>query len=103
VEVVLGAVAGAVAGVVGGVVSAIVQITYKRRRNDRLIRRGEPPIKDVIFTPLYPVHALAGLIAGGLMTELTGGTWITGAIAGTGLPAVATVGWTIACVAQLRR
>jgi len=72
-------------------------------RNGRLLRRGEPAIKDVVFVTLWPLYAIVGAIAGLCATWRIDGTWLTGAIAGTGLPAVAVLASMIYGLAQLRR
>jgi hypothetical protein len=102
VEVALAAVVGIAAGLVGAVVQAVVQITQKRLRNNRYIRLGEPPVKDVMFNPLFAVFAIGGGI-GGLIAGAAGGSWTCGALGGSVLPAIATVGWLVGCVLQLRR
>ena len=86
----------------GAFVAAIFQITWKRMRNGRLLRRGEPGIKDVVFVTLWPLHAMIGAIAGSIAAGIDD-SWITGAVAGAALPAFASVAWLIACLAQLRR
>jgi hypothetical protein len=104
VEILFGALAGAIAAVPGALFAGIVQITYKRLRNGRLVRRGEPPIRDVLFAPLIPVHAIAGAIVGGIVVAARGGGWWPiGVLCGLGLPALGVVAWGVACVAQLRR
>ena len=102
-EVVLGGVAGMVTGVIGSFVAAIVQLTGKRLRNSRALRRGEPPHKDLIYTPFWVLFGILGLIAGLSWTWRLDGTWVTGAVAGCGFPALAMViflGWGLS---QLRR
>jgi len=102
-NILLGALAGTITGVLGSLVAAFVQITGKRLRNARLIRRGEPPIKDVMFRPLWLLFGILGAIAGASWTWRLDGTWITGAIAGAGMPALATLIFLGVLLRQLRR
>jgi hypothetical protein len=102
-EVLLGGVAGLVTGVLGSFVAAIFHITGKRMRNARLIRRDEPPVKDVVFAPLWVLFGMLGLIAGLSWTWRLDGTWLTGAIAGLGVPAFASLCWLGWSIAQLRK
>ena len=102
-EIVLGGVAGMVTGTVGAFVAGLFQIVAKRLRNRRAIRRGEPPHKDQLYTPFWVLFGILGLIAGLSWTWRLDGTWVTGAIAGCGFPALATLiflGWGFS---QLRR
>ena len=71
-------------------------------RNGRLIRRGEPPIKDVVFVTLWPIHAIVGAIAG-LFAAWSADDWVIGLVAGAGLPAFAALAYLIFTLAQLRR
>ena len=90
-EVLLGGAAGLATGVLGSFVAAIAAVTARRARNARLVRRGEPPIRDVVFQPLWLLFGLAGFIAGVCWTWVLGGGWQVGAIAGAGVPAVVTI------------
>jgi len=92
-----------ITGALGSVVAEIFQITRKRMRNARYLRRSEPAVKDVMFRPLWVLFAIAGLVAGLGWTWRLEGTWITGAIAGCGVPAFASLCWIGASLAQLRR
>lgn len=103
VDVLLGGLAGGVTGLIGSYLVAVVSITAKRARNARLVRHGEPGIKDVVFRPLWVLLGIIGLIAGLAWTWHLDGTWVTGAIAGAGAPAVMTFAWLVKLVAQLRR
>ena len=67
------------------------------------VRHGEPAVKDVIYNPPWLLCAILGLIAGLSWTWRLEGTWVTGAIAGTGAPAALTLAWLITLLAQLRR
>lgn len=90
-------------GALGAFVAAIFHITAKRMRNARYLRRGEPPAKDVIFQPLWVLFGILGLMAGLGWTWRLEGTWITGAIAGCGVPAFASLVWLGWGLSQLRR
>ena len=94
---------GAVVGFLGSFVVATIQITAKRARNDRLIRRGEAPFKDVVFVPLWHLFAIIGLVAGMSWTWRLGDPWVTGTIAGSALPALFAVAWLATLLAQFRR
>ncbi|MEO8705526.1 MAG: hypothetical protein ABI867_36185 [Kofleriaceae bacterium] len=83
--------------------TAIVQITAKRFRNARLVARGESPYKDAMFTPFWVLFGILGLIAGLSWTWRLDGTWVTGAVAGLGFPALATVIFVGVAVAQVMR
>jgi len=102
-NILLGTLAGTITGVLGSFVAAIVQITGKRLRNARRIKRGEPPIKDVMFRPFWLLFGILGAIAGASWTWRLDGTWITGAIAGAGVPALATLTFIGVVLAELRR
>jgi drug/metabolite transporter (DMT)-like permease len=102
-EVLLGGLAGLVTGAAGAFVAGIFHILAKRLRNNRLIRRGEPPVKDLIYTPPWLLFAILGFIAGVSWTWRLEGTWMTGAIAGCGVPAFASLVWLGWALAQLRR
>lgn len=104
-EVLLGGVAGLVTGVLGALVVSVLQITGKRARNARLVRRGEPPVKDVILTPLpwMSLFGVLGFIAGVSWTWRLAGTWTTGAVAGAGCPALVALGFVGWMAAQWRR
>jgi ABC-type uncharacterized transport system permease subunit len=67
------------------------------------VRRGEAPYKDVMFTPFWLLFGILGLIAGLSWTWRLDGTWVTGAIAGTGFPALATVIFIGVGLSQLRK
>jgi hypothetical protein len=99
----LGGLAGAITGILGSIVTALVQITAKRMRNARSIRRGEPPRKDVVFVTLWPLLAIIGFVGGLAWTWHLDATWVTGAIAGAALPAVMSFAWLATALAQLRR
>ncbi len=102
-EILLGGIAGMVTGAAGSFVAAIVHLTAKRMRNARALRRGEPAVKDVLFQPLWVLFGLAGLLAGLGWTWRLDGTWVTGAIAGCGVPAFALLVWLGWGLSQLRR
>ncbi len=98
-EVLLGGFAGMITGVIGSMIAALVQMAAKGLRNVRLVRRGEPPIRDVAFTPYWVLFGILGFIAGASWTWRLSGTWVTGAVAGLGVPAFAALiflGWAIA-------
>ncbi|MBA2542065.1 MAG: hypothetical protein H0V17_20665 [Deltaproteobacteria bacterium] len=92
-----------VIGVFGAVVAELFHITAKRMRNSRYARRGEPPAKDVVFRPLWVLFAILGLMAGLGWTWRLEGTWLTGAVAGLGIPAFASLVWLGWGLSQLRR
>jgi hypothetical protein len=92
-----------VTGALASFVAAIFHITAKRLRNARLIRRDEPPIKDVLFQPLWVLFGILGVMAGMGWTWRLEGTWVTGAVAGCGVPAFASLVWIGWSLAQLRR
>ena len=102
-QILLGMLAGLVTGVAGAFVAGIVQITGKRLRNVRLVKHGQPALKDVVFTPFWPLFGIVGAIAGGCWTWRIEGTWVTGAVAGAGLPALATLIFLVVPLAQMRR
>lgn len=92
-----------VTGAVGAFVAGVFHVVAKRLRNARLIRRGEPPIKDVIYQPLWVLFGICGVMAGMGWTWRLEGTWLTGAVAGCGVPAFASLVWIGWALAQLRR
>ena len=92
-----------VTGAAGSFIAEVFHITGKRMRNARYLRRGEPPVKDVVFRPLWVLFAILGVMAGMGWTWRLEGTWVTGAIAGCGVPAFASLAWLGWCLAQLRR
>ena len=102
-EILLGGLAGLVTGVLGGFISGIFHLTAKRMRSARAIRRSEPPFKDQVFQPFFILFGILGLIAGLSWTWRLDGTWITGAIAGCGVPAFASLVWIGWALSQLRR
>jgi len=65
------AAAATATGVLGAWCTAVVHLQLKRWRNDRLIRRGEPPLKDILLQPMTVPGALLGLVVG-----LATGGWI---------------------------
>ena len=90
-DVLFGGGAGLVTGVIGSLVAAVAQLAAKRARNARDARRGDPVLGDVVFAPMWLLFGLVGLVAGLCWSWQVGGGWVTGAIAGAGLPALATV------------
>lgn len=104
-EVLLGGVAGLVTGVLGALVVSVLQLAGKRARNARLVRRGEPAVKDVLLTPVpwLLLFAVLGFVAGVSWTWRLAGTWTTGAVAGAGLPALVALGFGGWMAAQWRR
>jgi hypothetical protein len=102
-EILLGGLAGTVTGLIGAFVAGIFQITAKRMRNARYLRRDEPPVKDVMFTPFWALFGILGLLSGLSWTWRLDGTWLTGAIAGFGVPALACLIFLIWGLTQLRR
>ncbi len=92
-----------VTGAAGSVVAEVFHITGKRMRNARYHRRGEPGVKDVVFRPLWVLFAILGVMAGMSWTWRLDGTWVTGAIAGCGIPAFASIVWLGWSLAQLRK
>lgn len=102
-DVLLGGGAGLVTGVLGSFVAALVQLAGKMLRDRRHARRGLPPGRDRVFTPYWPLFGLLGAIAGSSWTWRLDGTWVTGAIAGLGAPAVAALVFATWALAQLRR
>lgn len=92
-----------VTGALGSLIAGVFNVVAKRLRNRRLVRRGEPPIKDAIYQPLWVLFGIAGVLAGWGWTFRLEGTWVTGAIAGCGVPAFASLVWIGWALAQLRR
>lgn len=92
-----------ITGTLASFVSELIHLVGKRMRNARYIRRGEPPVKDVLFRPLWVAFGILGLVAGLSWTWRLDGTWVTGAVAGCGLPAAASLAWIGWSLAQLRR
>jgi hypothetical protein len=103
IQVLLGGLAGFITGGLGAFVAAIFMITAKRMRSARAIRRGDPPFKDQVFTPFWILFGILGFIAGITWTWRIDGTWATGAIAGCGVPAFASLAWLFWGLSQLRR
>lgn len=99
----LGGVAGMVSGAAGAFVAGVVQLVAKRLRNRRLVRRGEPPIRDVVYDPFWVLFAIVGFLAGLSWSWRLEGAWLSGAVAGLGAPALATLIFTGWGLAQLRR
>jgi hypothetical protein len=102
-EVLLGGLAGLATGLLGSIFAALVQTLARWLRNARRARRGDAAIREPLFTPYWVLFGILGLIAGMSWTWRLSGTWVTGAYAGLGVPAFATlifVGWALA---QLRR
>lgn len=88
-DVLLGGLAGAITGVIGSLIAATVQ-TMARWIADR--RHSDERVKnDAGWTPYWVLFGILGLIAGLSWTARLGGTWVTGAVAGLGVPALATV------------
>ncbi|MCW5803005.1 MAG: hypothetical protein KIT31_11520 [Deltaproteobacteria bacterium] len=83
-----GALTGLAAGAVAAFVLGLLTVTAKRARNARLMARGEPPIKDAVFAPLYGLHAPVGAIAGGIAAGIRDEGVATGILAGVALPAL---------------
>lgn len=99
--VVLGGVAGLITGAAGSLVTSVVQLVARHLRNQRLLRRGRP-IGDATFQHFWPLFGIIGAIAGASWTWRLDGTWVTGAIAGACVPAIATVVFGVIAMAQLR-
>lgn len=99
----LGALAGLVTGVVGSVVAAFVQLLGKSLRNRSLARRGEGIPKDYVFRPLWVLCGIIGAIAGASWTWRLHSTWVTGAIAGLGAPALLTLVFVVTAIGQAVR
>ncbi|MFO0576497.1 MAG: hypothetical protein U1A78_21035 [Polyangia bacterium] len=59
----LAALLGALAGALGGLVGAVLLLQARHLRNGVLVRRGLPPIRDAVLTPLHVPGALFGGIA----------------------------------------
>ena len=97
-----GALAGSAAGAAGALVLAILQLVAKRLRNAALVRRGEPPYRDVIFTPAPFVVVLGGLgaLAGALTAALVGAWWPAAALAGAAAPVLLTAVVLVATAVQ---
>ncbi|MFN0060370.1 MAG: hypothetical protein ACKVX7_18090 [Planctomycetota bacterium] len=89
-EILLGGLAGLGTGVVGSILAAVVQSLGRWLHKRRLARGGKPPVREQAFTPYWVLFGMLGFIAG---------TWMTGAMAGLGVPAIATLiflGWALA-------
>lgn len=102
-DVVLGGLAGLGSGVLGSFVAACLQALGRRLRDRRRAKRGETALLEARFTPYWVLFGLLGLVAGLSWTWRLQGTWVTGAVAGTGVPALASLiflGW---AAAQVRR
>lgn len=63
----LAALLGALAGAIGGFVGAVLLLQARHLRNGVLVRRGLPPIRDAVLTPLHVPGALLGGIAAPLV------------------------------------
>ena len=102
-DIAIAALIGIAAGLVGGFVAGVFHITAKRLRSARAIRRGEPPYKDQVFQPMFPVFAIGGLI-GGLVGGAIG-DWTYGAaiLGGLALPAFACACWIVWSVTLIVR
>jgi hypothetical protein len=99
--VLLGGVAGLITGAAGSLVASIVQLLATHLRNRRLRRRGLP-IGAMTFQHFWVLFGIIGAIAGASWTWRLDGTWVTGAIAGACVPALATLVLAIIAMAQLR-
>ena len=99
-----GALAGAATGVVGAIAFAILHLTAKRLRNAALVRRGEPPCKDLVFTPGPFLVLLGGLgaVAGALVAALASAWWPAAVLAGAAAPALLCVVALVVTAAQAR-
>lgn len=102
-DVVLGGLAGLASGVLGSLVAACLQALGRGLRDRRRARRGEAALREGRFTPYWVLFGLLGLIAGLSWTWRLQGTWMTGAIAGTGVPAFASLIFIAWAAAQVRR
>ncbi len=102
-EVLLGGLAGLITGVLGSVVAGVFQTLGRALRDRRRARRSEPPVREPRFTPYWVLFGMLGLIAGGSWTWRLQGTWVTGAVAGLGVPALATAIFVIWAIRQLRQ
>lgn len=84
----VGGLVGLATSLVASFALAVAQITAKRLRNARLVRRGEPPIRDVIFTPFHALLAPVGAVAGAIGGAVVGNGVTAGITAGLALPAL---------------
>ncbi|MCA9710910.1 MAG: hypothetical protein KDK70_34030 [Myxococcales bacterium] len=61
----LGALGGAGVGLVAGFLTAVLVLQLRRLRNARLMRRGEPPIRDCVLPPFHVPGVFFGVVLGG--------------------------------------
>lgn len=90
-----------VAGVLGAWSTGIVHLTMKRWRNAVLVRRGEPPIRDVLFQPMTVPGAVLGLVVGAALGWWL--EWWTVLAAGLAFPALWLPLALVAILSSLRR
>jgi len=64
-DAVMGALGGGAVGLVAGFVVAVVVLQLRRVRNGVLIRRGEPPYRDLVLPPLAVPGGGLGVVLGG--------------------------------------
>lgn len=102
-DVVLGGLAGLVTGTLGSLVAACPEALGRRLRDLHRARRDGVPAPSLRFTPYWLLFGLLGLVAGACWTWRLQGTWRTGAIAGAGVPAFATLVFLAWTVTRLRR
>lgn len=81
-----------------------MQITAKRLRNRALVRRGEPPVKDVVFVlgPFLIMFGGLGAIAGAVAAGIAGAWWPAAPLAAAAPPALLAAVFVVAAAMQAR-
>lgn len=88
----------------GAIGFALVQITAKRLRNRVLVRRGEPPVKDVLFVlgPFLIMFGVLGVLAGAVAAGIAGAWWPAAPLAAAAPPALLAAVFVVVAALQSR-